>query len=208
MHSSILRLTRGLAAVCALICLTLGLTTHPAYAQAGYYTYTLNDVDFNYFSSGTASGYFDYDPTTLTVGAFDITTSSGTTLYGPTPGLTYNSDNSSLNPYIYYPSKYIEFESDSSPFFLNLELTQPLTAGITTYNVYTAVEYAPVTNPFGVIVRGGERVATDGTVSVTPEASAVPELSPLATVALLSVLGCGALGLAGVKRRRTSSAAI
>ena len=87
MHSSVLRLTQGLMAAVALICLTLGLSAHPAHAQAGYYTYTLENASFSGYptggdSSGTVLGYFVYNPTTEQFGDFDITTSPGQVFNG------------------------------------------------------------------------------------------------------------------------------
>ena len=73
MHFLFVR-SAGAIAATGLALLPFSLGARPAQAQAtpdpaGYYTYTLNDVAFNTNSSGgTASGYFDYDPTTGAIG--------------------------------------------------------------------------------------------------------------------------------------------
>lgn len=200
MHSPLLRLARGLALSIALIGLALVVAARPAHAQAGYYTYTLNNVAFNTSGSGTASGYFDYNPATGEFGSFDILTSPGTfqdsmTSTGiSTAGTDYNSVTGNAatdaNSDLFFGS---EFEND-----LSFGLDAPLgTTGSDSINA--SLEFSNFLDD--------ARTGNTGTITVAPEASAVPELSPAAALSLLTALGAGALGLAGSKRRRASASA-
>ena len=200
MHSPLLRLARGLALSIALIGLALLAVARPAHAQAGYYTYTLSNVSFNTSGSGTASGYFDYNPATGEFGSFDILTSPGTfqdsmTSTGiSTAGTDYNSITGNAatdtNNDLFFGS---EFENDLS-FGLDAALGTTGSDGID-----ASLEFSNFLDD--------SRTGTTGTITVTPEVSAVPELSPAAAIALMSIFGASALAAAALKRRRAAVAA-
>ena len=203
MHLLFARSACGLAAA-GLALLSLGLIARPAQAQgtpdpAGYYTYTLNDVAFSNGGSGTASGYFDYDPTTGAIGQFDITTSPYTSGNDSFAGDEYTSANASASS---DDVAAFTFEQDDFANFLFLQASSEVD-GAGPYNLSFTEEGEAPTSTSNQSVRTGNT----GTISGSPVASAVPELSPAAAFGLLSVLGCGALGLAGMRRRRTSGEA-
>ncbi len=170
MRSYISTLTRGLTAVAVLICLTLGLATCPAHAQAGYYTYTFNDVNFtNVGSTGSVTGYFDYDPTTEEVGAYDITTSPGMNFRFRGNGFNngYDYDTVMRQPAKVTLASCFRLVTNDDPTFEfqpEQALTGPGNFGI--FNIFEGTK----TDGTVESLRGGNK----GTLTGSPEASAVP----------------------------------
>lgn len=169
----------GLAAVC------------PQAARAQTLIVALQGVAFA--DGATASGYFDYNPATNTVGPFDFTTTTGTT--DGYPGFEYTSANSTD----YYNTPYIlKVQATGTNDFFTLAYSS-----ITGPGTYSVTPGTP--NGSGSFVNSGEgfqgptntyRLITGGSVV----ASAAPE--PAQMVGLgFAVLGLGGLFLRAYKRK-------
>ena len=203
-----IRFTRYLLGTIAMLLLALGLSVacdttalaQVASSTQGYYTYTLSGVTFDENGTGVASGYFDYDPTTGQFGSFDIVTTQGTFNNNAAAlGNTYTNTDSSIN---YYGASstggdFIAAFDLGDDYYFNIMTAQPLT-GSGTFDLSDTEEGLAQTSTF--------RNGNSGTISGAPEISAVPELSPAFAIAILTVLGAGALLAASRSRKSTARA--
>ena len=193
------RLPRGSMLAAALA--SLGCATLSAPARAQMTTYTLHDVSFDVDGSGTASGFFQFDPTLGTFGDFSLTTSDGTGINSPNStyyGYTYNPADSSGSSARDDQFSFVSNTDVNGTFnVLFLDTSSPVGTG-GTYALTESAEEIRGGGFFGTVEIYDIRDGASGTLT----AAAVPEAGTAASLGLMLAAGGGAVALG--RRRRAA----
>lgn len=180
---------------------SLTAAARPVVAQE--LTATLTGVTFS--DGAVATGYFNYNPTTQTLGSFNITTTNGVT--DKLPGGHYASGPGTVTS-TSYDSSFGFSTPELAPTFIHNHLGLSTSTHITSTGVYslylgtdisaTGFSGSGELAPTGTAARG----VTAGTLTVT--SAAVPKASSTASFGLLLALG---LDDAVIAKRKKAHAA-
>ena len=179
------------------LCVLGAASARPAAAQN--LVYTLSGVTFA--DGATATGYFDFNPSTDTFGSYNITTTNGVTDSLVGANYTVASGLTSSPPFTGFGTDYVFTADSTTANFHSLVLrTQAQSTSPATYALTIGIISPPTFFPSGEFTPDASTIAT-GSLIVT---NAVPEASTTVSFGLLLMLGGGVVIVARKKKAATS----